>query len=233
LHMRSVCSHDTTFVPSDTEMSLKGGKNYECVCPLGYDGRVCANVHTASRDCFRSFAETFRITEVLSSFSNNSGRAPIQSHLFKKMVYGIPAEVSELWRCRMKSSTGLVASISSIAPSIPFPIISRANSNRSCPGVPKIWIWCPFTCILPKSSAIVVVPPAHAASTCFDSGSRVWISVVFPAPKGPKTTILHLFSSVIRIKFDGGSFYHFGKNGINSAVNGSFEKYPDEHNDKG
>ena len=47
--------------------------------------------------------------------------------------------------------------------------------------------------IRPKSSAIVVVPPAQSASTCFDSGSSVVIRVVFPAPYEPKTTIFSFF----------------------------------------
>ena len=43
-------------------------------------------------------------------------------------------------------------------------------------------------------------PPAQFASTCFDSGSMVFIRVVFPAPKAPKTTIFSFVSSAIGIK---------------------------------
>jgi hypothetical protein len=52
--------------------------------------------------------------------------------------------------------------------------------------------------------------------------------VVFPAPKGPKTTILHLFSSLIWIKFARGSFYHFGKMWKSQRKNSSLIQYPKE-----
>ena len=58
-------SHENTFSPKDTDNGIKGAKNYECVFPFRCGGRVCTKVHTASSDCFLSFTETFRITEVL------------------------------------------------------------------------------------------------------------------------------------------------------------------------
>ena len=89
-------SHENSSTPSDTDDGIKGAKNYECVCPVRCGGKVCANVHNASRDCFLSIAETFVMIAARNSFSINSGRAPMQSHLFKKITNGICAEVSEL-----------------------------------------------------------------------------------------------------------------------------------------
>lgn len=51
--------------------------------------------------------------------------------------------------------------------------------------------------ILTKSGAPVVVPPAQSPSPSVNSGSKVRISIVFPAPKAPDTTIFG-FSSAIR-----------------------------------